>query len=233
MKGVARHLFLTSLLLALGAAAAGYAQATYPKSIVTLATHSSPGGGSDVFLREMVPHLSRIMKVTFVVDNLQGGSGARAMATLARAKPDGGMFYATTPTYVYTSLLSTPAATYRDLEPLVNIFYDPEVLYTAADSQFKTLQDVLDRARQGRRQMGRGEPCIARASGDGAAEAESRRHAGCRDVRRRRRFADQRPEPHARHGDRRIAGAARRSSMRARFDCWLWSEMIICPGFLK
>ncbi len=136
----------------------GVAQARYPKSVVTLATHSSPGGGSDVFLREMAPFLSKIMGVTLVVDNLQGGSGAKAMALLSRAKPDGGMFYATTPTYIYTSLLSTPAATYRDIEPLVNIFYDPEVLYTAADSPYKTLQDVIDRARKGGGRWGAANP---------------------------------------------------------------------------
>ena len=158
MKGVARNVFLTSLLLALGVTTAGNAQTKNPKSVVTLATHSSPGGGSDVFLREMVPHLSKIMNVTFVVENLQCGSGAKAMAMLARARPDGGMLYATTPTYIYTSLLSTPAASYRDLEPLVNIFYDPEVLYTAADSPFKTLPDVLDRARKGGGKWGAANP---------------------------------------------------------------------------
>src|SRR5262245_43896818 len=69
------------------------AQARYPKTVLTVATHSSPGGGSDVFLREMAPFLSRIMGVTVVVDNVQGGSGARAMATLARARPDAGLLY--------------------------------------------------------------------------------------------------------------------------------------------
>jgi putative tricarboxylic transport membrane protein len=125
------------------------AQGTYPRNILMLATHSSPGGGSDIFLREMAPHLSRIMGVTVVVENLSGGSGAKAMATIAKAKPDGGRLYATTPTFIYTSLLSKPAATYRDLEPLVNVFFDPEVLYTAADSPFKTLEDVLDAAGRG------------------------------------------------------------------------------------
>jgi tripartite-type tricarboxylate transporter receptor subunit TctC len=134
------------------------AQARYPKRVITLATHSSPGGGSDVFLREMAPHLSRIMGVTVVVDNLQGGSGARAMVALARAKPDGGLFYATTPTMIYTSLLSKPAAGYKDLEPLVNIFYDPEVLYTAADSRFKSLRDVIEAARKGRTRWGAANP---------------------------------------------------------------------------
>jgi tripartite-type tricarboxylate transporter receptor subunit TctC len=126
--------------------------------LVTLVTHSSPGGGSDVFLRTLAPHLSRIMKVTVIVENMQGGSGARAMATLAAAKPDGGMFYATTPTFIYTSLMSRPSATYNDLEPLVNIFYDPEVLFTAADSKYTTLQQVLDHAREGGGKWGAANP---------------------------------------------------------------------------
>jgi tripartite-type tricarboxylate transporter receptor subunit TctC len=126
--------------------------------VVLLATHSSPGGGSDVFLREMAPHLSRIMGPSFVVENVTGGSGARAMAELARSKPDGGRFYATTPTFVYTSLLSKPAASYRDLEPLVNIFFDPEVLYTAANSNFATLGAVIERARKGGGKWGAANP---------------------------------------------------------------------------
>ena len=73
------------LILALGIAAA-CSHTSQTKDVVTLVTHSSPGGGSDVFLREMAPHLSRIMGVTFVVENLQGGSGAKAMAALARRK---------------------------------------------------------------------------------------------------------------------------------------------------
>jgi putative tricarboxylic transport membrane protein len=144
-------------LAAVGIATAA-AQTKYPKDLVTLVTHSSPGGGSDVFLREITPYLGPIMGVTFVIDNVQGGSGAKAMSTVAKAKPDGTIFYATTPTFIYTSLLSKPDATYRDLEPLVNVFYDPEVLYTAADSQFKTLQDVIDHAKAGRGKWGAANP---------------------------------------------------------------------------
>jgi putative tricarboxylic transport membrane protein len=145
-----------TLVTAIGAGV--LAQTAYPKKVVTLTTHSSPGGGSDVFLREMTPHLGRIMGLTFVVENLQGGSGARAMANLAKAKPDGGTFYATTPTFIYTSLLSKPAASFRDLQPIVNVFYDPEVLYTAADSPYRTLQDVMTRARKGGGKWGAANP---------------------------------------------------------------------------
>ena len=122
---------------------AGCGRTGETRRVITLVTHSSPGGGSDVFLREMVPHLTRVMGGTFVVENIQGGSGAKAMATIAKAKPTAVIFYATTPTFIYTSLLSRPAARYSDLEPLVNLFFDPEVLYTAADSRFTSLADVL------------------------------------------------------------------------------------------
>lgn len=148
-------------LIALVAAVFVLATACAPSNrtpVVTLVTHSSPGGGSDVFLRSMAPHLSRIMHATMIVENVEGGSGAKAMAQLARAKPDGSEFYATTPTFIYTSLMSTPAATYHDLEPLVNIFYDPEVLFTAADSPYKTLNDVVEHARAGQGRWGAANP---------------------------------------------------------------------------
>ena len=65
---------------------AAWAQpAEYPHKVVTLVTHSSTGGGSDVFLREMSKHLSKYIGATFVVENVQGGSGAKAMARVASA----------------------------------------------------------------------------------------------------------------------------------------------------
>jgi len=152
----ARSGLIAALVLTLVAAAC--TQNNQTSRVVTMVTHSSPGGGSDVFLREMAPHLSKIMGATFIVENLQGGSGAKAMAAIAKAKPDGGIFYATTPTFIYTSLLSRPSASYTDLEPLVNIFYDPEVLYTAADSRFKTLGDAIDHARRGGGKWGAANP---------------------------------------------------------------------------
>ena len=141
---------LTVVLCAAAMISVPAAQARYPKNVVMLTTHSSPGGGSDVFLREMAPHLAKVIGAKVVVDNLAGGSGAKAMAVISKTKPDGGMFYAKTPTFIYTALLSKPAATFRDLEPIVNIFYDPEVLYTATSSNFKTLDQVIAHARTGK-----------------------------------------------------------------------------------
>lgn len=130
----------------------------YPVDTVTLITHSSPGGGSDVFLRELAKHLAPQLGVDVVVDNVKGGSGAKAMAYMASAPADGSVFYATTPTFIYTSLMSAPENTYMDLEPLVNVFVDPEVLYTSADSPFQSLDDVIAEAKAGNGTWGASSP---------------------------------------------------------------------------
>jgi tripartite-type tricarboxylate transporter receptor subunit TctC len=137
-----------TLTLAAAAASADLAaQTRYPVSPVTLVTHSSPGGGSDVFLRELVKHLSPVMGVSFGIENIRGGSGAAAIARVAKAPPNGGMFYATTPTYIQTSLLSRPEIGYDGLDPLAIVFLDPEVIYTRADSPFRTVADAIAHAR--------------------------------------------------------------------------------------
>jgi putative tricarboxylic transport membrane protein len=80
------------------------------------------------------------------------------MADIAQAPADGSRFHATTPTFVYTSLLSSPEYVYSDLEPLVNFFIDPEVIYTVADSPYETLGDVIEAAREGRGVWGAANP---------------------------------------------------------------------------
>src|SRR5438445_11531107 len=130
----------------------------YPQKLVTLVTHSSPGSGSDVFLRELTRYLHKYINATFIVENDEGGSGAKAVSRVAAGKPDGSIFYATTPTYILTSLLSKPANTYRDLDPVVNFFADSGFAYARADGPYKTLKDVIDHARIGRSRWGVSNP---------------------------------------------------------------------------
>jgi tripartite-type tricarboxylate transporter receptor subunit TctC len=121
---------------------------SYPVPTVTLVTHSSPGGGSDVFLRTLAKHLGPKMGVGFAIENVTGGSGARAVARVAQAPADGSVLYATTPTYIQTTLLSKPQYGYDSLRPVVNVFYDPEVVYTRAQSPHRTLAEAIASARQ-------------------------------------------------------------------------------------
>ena len=130
----------------------------YPAKVVTLVTHSSPGAGSDVFLRELVRYLQKYVNATFIVENDEGGSGAKAVSRVASAKPDGSMVYASTPTYILTSLLSRPTNTYRDLEPVANFFTDSEVIYVRTESPIKTVKDLIDQAKAKRGRWGAANP---------------------------------------------------------------------------
>ena len=133
--------------LAVGLAGASAAQ-DYPHDTVTLVTHSSAGGGTDVFLREMVGFLGKAMGANFVVENVTGGSGANAMAKLATSPADGSIFYGTTPTYINTSLLSNPEYDFTDLEGVANVFMDPQIVFVKADSPYQSLGDLIAAAKE-------------------------------------------------------------------------------------
>ncbi|WP_371348155.1 tripartite tricarboxylate transporter substrate binding protein [Ancylobacter sp. IITR112] len=151
--------FLSAVLaLGLGTLSLTAEPLPYPHKVVTLVTHSSPGGGSDLLLRQLSKYLGKYIGATFVVENVHGGSGAKAMARVAAAPADGSVFYAATPTYIHTSLLSKPSVTYKDLEPLANLFADSEVIYTRADGPLTSLKDVIDRAKKERVRWGASNP---------------------------------------------------------------------------
>jgi putative tricarboxylic transport membrane protein len=140
---------ITGLLagLTMATSDATSAEIVYPQDTVTLVTHSSAGGGTDVFLREVIKHLGTIIDADFVVENVTGGSGAKAMALLATSPADGSILYGTTPTFINTSILSDVEYTYEDMEPLVNVFLDPQIVYTRGDSPFNSLAEVIEAAK--------------------------------------------------------------------------------------
>jgi tripartite-type tricarboxylate transporter receptor subunit TctC len=133
--------------LALAAALAWAQPIQYPVRNVTLVTHSSPGGGSDVFLRTLIKYLGTKMNASFAVENVRGGSGAKAVARVATAPADGSVLYATTPTYIQTTLLSKPQYGYDSLMPVVIVFFDPEVLYARSESPHNSLASVIAQAK--------------------------------------------------------------------------------------
>jgi len=155
-----KHWIATLGVVVFAASAAHAQQADYPVPRVTLVTHSSPGGGTDVFLRDLTKQLSSLMKTSFSVENIRGGSGATAVAAVAKGAPDGSIFYGTTPTYIQTTLLSKPPVGYDGLDPIVIVFLDPELIYTRADSPFKSLTDVINfaKANPGKSRWGASNP---------------------------------------------------------------------------
>ena len=115
----------------------------YPVDTVTLVTDSNPGGGTDIYFREMIKYLGPLMEVDFVVKNNSAGGGAAALVEVATAPADGSVLLGVTPSYIFMSLLTNVEKGMDDVEPLAQLFDDPVVLYVNADSPFQTLSDVI------------------------------------------------------------------------------------------
>jgi len=152
---------IASAVAGFAIASSAYAQEIkYPVDTVTLVTHSSPGGGTDVFLREMVKFLAPVMGTEFAVENVKGGSGAKAIAKVASSPADGSVFYGSTPSYINMSLLSKPEFGHDSVEPVVGVFLDPQVIYVRKDSPLNSLSDVVAaaKANPGQQKWGTGTP---------------------------------------------------------------------------
>ena len=82
------------VLLALHAAFA-HAQETWPARTVKFIVPSSPGGGTDLYARQLAQALSESLKQQFIVDNRPGASGNIGAEAAAKSAPDGYTFLVT------------------------------------------------------------------------------------------------------------------------------------------
>ncbi len=146
--GTARVLTILALTGTLAVPAAVPAQEKYPSKAVVLVTHSSPGAGGDIFLRQLGKHLEPILGQPLVVENVRGGASAKAVSYVATAKPDGYTLYGATPTMLQTPLLTKTQHDYTDLQPVVNVFFDPMILYVRAESPYGSLKEIIADAKQ-------------------------------------------------------------------------------------
>ncbi|MDQ7843411.1 MAG: tripartite tricarboxylate transporter substrate binding protein [Armatimonadota bacterium] len=147
MRGQARIAGLI-LLMVLAAGTVAVGQGSYPTKPITLVTHSSPGAGGDIFLRNLAKYLEGIVPVPIVVENRSGGSSARAVTYVATSPKDGYVLYGSTPTFLQTPILTKTPHTFLDLQPVANVFFDPMILYVKTDSPWKTLTDIVNAAKQ-------------------------------------------------------------------------------------
>ncbi|HEU5299333.1 MAG TPA: tripartite tricarboxylate transporter substrate binding protein [bacterium] len=139
---------LLALAIVLVMSVGAIAQGSYPTKPITLVTHSSAGSGGDIFLRNLAKGLEGIVNVPLVVENRSGGSSARAVTYVATSGKDGYVLYGSTPTMLQTPILTRTPHSFLDLQPVANVFFDPMILYVKADSPWKTLNDILNTARQ-------------------------------------------------------------------------------------
>jgi putative tricarboxylic transport membrane protein len=132
------------------------AESAYPKKPITFITHSGPGGGMDTMLRRIADILAkeRIVTQPIHVENIQGGSGAKAMAALVKRKGDDHVLAGLTSVWISAPLISPELkVSYRDMTPVALLGFDPNLAVVKADSRFKSFKELVDFARANPKQI--------------------------------------------------------------------------------
>lgn len=151
-----RPISLCMLLIAfttampLGANSLLAADATYPNKPILFITHSGPGGGMDTMLRRITDMMNkeRLVSQQMRVENIQGGSGAKAMTSLVKRKGEDHVVAGLTSVWVAAPLISPDLkVSYKDLTPIALLGLDPNIVVVRADSPYKGMRELLDFAK--------------------------------------------------------------------------------------
>ena len=132
----------------LGAAPAA-AQERWPQRPVRVVVPYSPGASTDHVSRRMAQELSARLGQPVVVENKTGAMGTIGMAEVARARPDGYTLLGMDSGFTILPHLvrSTPFDTARDFIPIGAYVFSPLGVVVNAASPYRTLRDLLERAR--------------------------------------------------------------------------------------
>lgn len=116
---------------------------------VEIVVHSGPGGGNDTLARAMAQILTDegLADTLYPVSNVEGGSGAAAMAYMAEQAGEGNTWAVHTSVWLSTPLqLGEDSVSVEDLTPIAQLVEERAMIGVRADSGMATLQDLLDRA---------------------------------------------------------------------------------------
>lgn len=128
--------------------ATGSAWAKFPERDITLIVPWAPGGGTDSVARTLVKNARKYMGVNVNVTNRVGGTGVVGMQAASQAPPDGYTLGLITFHLSSYKLMGVSALTYREFEPIALLNRSPTAFLVKTDSQFKTLKDLVDYAKQ-------------------------------------------------------------------------------------
>jgi tripartite-type tricarboxylate transporter receptor subunit TctC len=125
--------------------------ADYPTQPINMIVPFPPGGGTDLSARILAPVMEKYLPegTSIIVVNRGGGGGEVGATAIAQAEPDGytiGMMNVPN-----TMMKPHERDTFYDVHsfvPIANMVFDPAALAAGPDSEFQTLEDVVQAARE-------------------------------------------------------------------------------------
>jgi tripartite-type tricarboxylate transporter receptor subunit TctC len=129
-------------------AAAALAQG-YPDRPVRIVVGFPPGGSSDTVARVVAQHLSPLLGQPVVVENKPGAGGVIGSDTVAKAAPDGHTLLLATAGHSTAAAMmqKLPFDAVKDFAWITTVTTYPFAIATAADSQIKSLSDLIAKAK--------------------------------------------------------------------------------------
>ncbi|MCW8088238.1 Bug family tripartite tricarboxylate transporter substrate binding protein [Sabulicella glaciei] len=146
-----RLTFACALGAMLMGAAPVLAQTALPDRQLRIISGFAPGGSSDTLTRIIADAISPTLGQRVLVENRTGVNGVVTAAYVAQSPPDGTMIYqcsmstlAITPQLQGVALPLDPG---RDTTPIANVALSSYGLFVGANSEYRTVADVLAAAR--------------------------------------------------------------------------------------
>ena len=144
-----RSTFLRATIGALAIAAIAFAAAAddYPNRPIEILVPFAVGGGTDAVARAYADSAGRQLAQGMIVNNRPGAAGAIGHQEGAKATPDGYKLTMVTPEINLAYLQGIGKARPSDFTFIARLNIDPIVLIVPTDSPYKTLEDVLAKAK--------------------------------------------------------------------------------------
>jgi tripartite-type tricarboxylate transporter receptor subunit TctC len=135
--------------LAATAAVAASAQGGYPAKPVRMVVPSSPGGGTDITARMIVPRLSERLGQQVVVDNRPGAGTMIGIEVAAKSPPDGYTLLMTPSTLAINQAMyrKVPYDPVNDFAPITQVIAAPNMLVVHPSVPAKSVKELIAVAR--------------------------------------------------------------------------------------
>src|ERR1700682_4764136 len=138
-----------ALLAASMICAASHAQTAYPDRPIHFIVPFTAGSGTDIVARTVGEAMSRSLKQPIVIENRPGAGGTLGAAQVAKSSPDGYTLLVHSAGHVANSSIYSqlPYDTMKDFAGVTPLASLPNVLIVAPSKGFKTVGDLVKKAR--------------------------------------------------------------------------------------
>lgn len=145
----ALQVIVTSITAATLLISTASAEDKYPSKAISYIIPFSAGGESDISARFQQASSEKAASASFVIQYMDGAGGATAWAQLNGMAGDGYTIMGiNVPHTILQPMAKDVGYKTKDLVPVNYFHYTPDAIFVPKDSEFKTLQDLIDHAKK-------------------------------------------------------------------------------------